>query len=292
MSRCACFVSCRTGRRRLASGGSALVCVLLAAVSLSAAISAAGQAPAEGVTFAVFGDNRGGKDGAQPAVFSRIIQQLTQTQVPFVLGTGDYIYGSNSQDVLRNQWNEFFVAMAPLQGNGTKYVALAPGNHEIWGGGGRKLFEEYFGPTYRSFNWGGSHFIVLDTEVAGQESRIAGEQLEWLRQDLAGAEDAWHIFVAIHRPFWPVASHKGDSLDMYPQERDALHQLFVQHRVSCVFQGHEHLYDRQTHDGVEYIITGGGGAALYATPDNGGFHHFLSVTADRLRYKVDIVRVK
>ena len=215
--------------RRLASAALALSSLLLI-------LAATGdcQAPAGGVSFAVFGDNRGGTSGTQPAVFSRMVQQMSLTPVEFALGTGDYIYGSSSQEKLRYQWNEFFTAMAPLQDHGTKYVALAPGNHDIYGGAGRKLFLEYFQTTYRSFDRGGSHFIVLDTEVPGQESRIAGEQLAWLKNDLASADAAWHIFVVVHRPFWPVSIHKGDSLDMYPAERDALHQLFVQYRFACV----------------------------------------------------------
>jgi 3',5'-cyclic AMP phosphodiesterase CpdA len=132
----------------------------------------------------------------------------------------------------------------------------------------------------------------LDSETPGQESRIAGEQLQWLRRDLAAAANAACIFVALHRPLYPVGSHKGDSLDKYPAERDALHQLFAQHRVTCVFGGHEHLYNRQTRDGVVYIITGGGGADLYARPENGGYYHFLSVNANRLGYNIDVVRVE
>jgi len=261
------------------------------ALALFGALPVWGQAP-EGVRFTVFGDNRGGKDGRQPAVFSRLVRQMAALDPEFVIGTGDYIYGSASQDTLRTQWNEFFAAMAPLQARRTTYFVPAPGNHEIAGGDGRALFLHYFRRCYFSFNRGGSHFIVLDSEVPGQESRIAGEQLQWLKRDLAAAANAVCIFVAVHRPLFPVGLHKGDSLDMYPAERDALHRLFAQNRVTCVFEGHEHLYNRQTRDGVVYIITGGGGADLYATPENGGLHHFLSVKANRLGYNIDVVRVQ
>ena len=65
---------------------------------------------------------------------------------------------------------------------------------------GASCFSSISRTTYRSFDRGGSHFIVLDTEMPGQASRIAGEQLEWLKNDLASADGAWHIFVALHRP--------------------------------------------------------------------------------------------
>lgn len=225
-------------------------------------------------------------------MFPRIVARMAEFDPDFVLGTGDYIYGAADQATLQAQWYEFFIALKPLQAREQTYFVPATGNHDIRGGVGRRLFVEYFQRTYFSFDMGGSHFIVLDTEEPGKESRIADEQRIWLKKDLASAQNAWHIFVALHRPFWPTGPHKGDSLDKYPEERDGLHGIFAQHKVSCVFQGHEHIYHRTTRDGVEYIITGGAGAPLYASPENGGFHHFLSVKADRLRYNIDIVRVK
>ena len=262
--------------------GAALLVLLAAPL---AAQTAAGE-----VRFTVFGDNRGERDGHQPSVFGTLVRKMTALRPDFVIGTGDYIYGSGSQDGLRAQWNEFFRFMEPLQTYKQTYFAPAPGNHEISGGSGRRLFLEYFKRFYFSFDWAGSHFVILDTETPGQESRIAGEQLEWLTRDLNAARNAAHTFVALHRPLFPVGSHRGDSLDKYPQERDALHALFVRHGVDCVFEGHEHFYHHQTRDEVQYIITGGGGAPLYARPDKGGFHHFLYVTADQKRYKMEIVR--
>ncbi len=265
--------------------------VALAAAVLVVGGCAGAQNPSStNASFVVFGDNRGEQDGYQPAVFGPLVRKMAALRPDFVIGTGDYIFGSGARIGLTDQWNEFFRAMQPLQAYKQTYFAPAPGNHEIGGGAGRKLFLQYFKRLYFSFDWGGNHFVVLDTEVPGQESRIAGDQLDWLKRDLANSQQAAHTFVALHRPVFPVGVHKGKSLDRYPQERDALHALFVRHRVTCVFEGHEHLYHRQMRDGIEYIITGGGGASLYASPDKGGFHHFLYVTADQRRYKIAIVK--
>jgi 3',5'-cyclic AMP phosphodiesterase CpdA len=291
-----CFsASYPTAPRPRASRPRRLPVGLLSAVPLVALVAFGAYAwteTADGVFFTVFGDNRGDKDGLQPEVFKRLVRQMAALNPEFVIGTGDYVYGADSQETLRYQWSEFFRAMAPLQEGRTTYFVPAPGNHEIAGGGGNALFLQYFKRLYFSFDRGGSHFIVLNTEVPGQESRIADAQRVWLKKDLAAAANASHIFVAMHRPLFPVSIHKGDSLDMYPAERDGLHRIFVQHRVTCVFLGHEHLYNRQTRDGVVYIITGGGGAALYAEPGNGGFYHFLSVKANRLGYNIDVTRVQ
>ena len=43
----------------------------------------------------------------------------------------------------------------------------------------------------------------------------------------------------------------------------ALETLFEQYGVDVTFQGHSHAYERYFHNGVYYIVTGGGGGPLY-----------------------------
>jgi hypothetical protein len=42
-----------------------------------------------------------------------------------------------------------------------------------------------------------------------------------------------------------------------------MHKLLKKYGVKTVFLGHIHLYDEMSYDGIEYIISGGGGAPLY-----------------------------
>jgi hypothetical protein len=274
------------GRRPHAS----LASVALLALAALGVLTPGRTQARDWVTFAVFGDCQGDADGRASPVFRRLVQQMTARDIEFVLGAGDYIHGASSRAALQAQWTGFFAAMAPLQARHPVYFAPAPGNHDILGGDGQALFLEYFKRLYFSFNRGGSHFIVLDTEIPGQESRIAGEQRIWLKKDLVASRTAYHTFIVLHRPLYPVGLHRGDSLDMYPTERDGLHAIFVQNRVTAVFNGHEHFYRQEVRDGVAYITTGGGGAGLYAPPERGGYHHFLYVRADRLGYNAEVVR--
>jgi hypothetical protein len=39
--------------------------------------------------------------------------------------------------------------------------------------------------------------------------------------------------------------------------------LFEQYGVDAVFSGHSHAYERYAYNGIQYIVTGGGGAPLY-----------------------------
>ena len=41
-------------------------------------------------------------------------------------------------------------------------------------------------------------------------------------------------------------------------------QAAVHSRVSFVFSGHDHLYQRGEVDGLKYVVSGGGGAPLYS----------------------------
>jgi hypothetical protein len=240
------------------------------------------------LTFAVFGDCRPGAEYYSP-VMRKLAADMATQHPAFVLGTGDYIQGASDEAKVRWQWQGFFESLAPLQAFGKIPVALAPGNHDIRGSKtNQRIFEEYFDGRYYSFDRGKYHIILLDTEEPGFEGRIAGKQLEWLKQDLAASRGAALTFVALHRPLYPTGVHRGDSLDSHPDERDALHRLFVQEGVDCVFAGHEHLFNRQRKDGVDYIITAGAGAPLYASANHGGFYHYVLVIATGSTYRLQV----
>jgi hypothetical protein len=242
----------------------------------------------EQLTFAVFGDCRPGNE-YYSLTLRKLAADMATQQPAFVLGTGDYIEGATTEAKLRWQWSGFFAGIAPLQALGQIPVALAPGNHDIGGSATyQRIFEDYFDGRYYSFNHGSYHIILLDTEELGLEGRIAGKQLAWLRQDLAANRSAALTFVALHRPLYPTGVHRGDSLDSNPAERDALHRLFVQEGVDCVFAGHEHLFNRQRKDNIDYVITAGAGAPLYARESGGGYYHYVLVICTGSTYRLQV----
>jgi len=264
---------------------------LLAVLCLGVVLADQGDTTADPFQFAVFSDCQPGSRPWSP-VMHAIATEVGGMDVPFVIGTGDYINGSSNQTTVRRQWDGFFTALAPLQANRAIPVALAPGNHDIMSvRRNDEIFLEYFEHLYFSFDHEACHFVILDSEGLGQEGRIAGTQLQWLKQDLAAHADAKFTFVALHRPLFPVDGHVGSSLDMYPAERDALHALFVQQGVDAVFSGHEHLYNHQEKDGIHYFINGGAGGPLYASPERGGFHHYLLVSIDATGFTIDVRRI-
>jgi len=240
--------------------------------------------------FCVFGDCRPDGDASRLALTSRLASVMADERPELVIGTGDYVDGASNAAKQKQQWNDFLRSFWPLQKHGPVPFAAAVGNHDVSGGMGG-IFTGTLGTRYYSFDLARAHFIVLDTEQPGQVGQITGAQWSWLCQDLQAARAAPLIFVVLHEPLFPVSVHRGSSLDKYPKYRDRLHMLFAQMKVSAVFAGHEHLYNHQKRDGVNYFITAGGGAPLYASAPNGGFYHYLKVTFTDREFAVTVQRL-
>lgn len=229
--------------------------------------------------FAVIGDNRPANANLpQPRRFAKMIKEIDASNPAFAVNVGDCIYGSGDVDTMKTQYGKYADL---LKSTLRAKMYLTIGNHEISGSqANQDFFKKELGRLYYSFDYGNSHFVVLDSDVVGEASRITGAQLEWLRKDL-GDSKAANKFVFVHQPLYPVDGHIGSSQDRYPKQRDALHSLFMRMRVNTVFVGHEHLFNEQVRNGVRYIISGGGGAPTYpALNGEGDFYHYIIVTVD------------
>ena len=69
---------------------------------------------------------------------------------------------------------------------------------------GRKMYRQYLGPDYYSFNFGGIHFIALnsvDFDDQWYYGSIDSVQREWLRKDLAMIPPASPVVTFQHIPF-------------------------------------------------------------------------------------------
>lgn len=224
-------------------------------------------------SFVVLGDNRSGDDR-----YAKLISSAMERRPHFIINTGDQIPHPGDLD----DWEKFWKLSAPV----TVPYFLTVGNHDVKNAKSENIYRQQVAlpgnELYYSFRVGASLFIVLDTYLTGEQKKIVGEQYRWLEEVLSKAK-AKHIFVFLHHPLFPDMQrghHYGSSLDKYPAERDRLQSLFLTYKVDIVFTGHEHLYLRKEVGGITHIITGGGGAPLYAREKHGGFHHFIQVTVD------------
>ncbi len=164
----------------------------------------------------------------------------------------------------RGYWSdEFYVPLAAAMGRGGADFELT-GTKQF----DRFDFEQRFGPTYYSFDWGAVHCVVLDGNmpVPGESGwqavhgAVEGSELEWLKADLAAQPEGKPIVVGVHIP---IVSSYPERRSTSPQNAPywemtnsrLLAKLLSQHGVRLVLQGHMHENERTTAGGVEYVTS-------------------------------------
>lgn len=259
------------------------------------------RAAGETFSFSAAGDNRPATDTTvQPAMWNTILGQMAGESLDLSLHVGDIIYGTSSDSLAQNvaKYDGLFAVTTQLTYSTPMYVAA--GNHErLYAANSRAGYEQEFtfpvnngadagtyGEHYYSFDNGDTHFIALSTELPGQEGLITGNQKAWLEQDLAADDKPWTV-VFMHRPLFS-GQHGGDPWvntgnATGQQNKADIHALFLQSGVDVVLEGHDHYYLRHVEDGIQYIITGGGGASLSGVPALGPGNVFASSSYEHVK---------
>ncbi|HET7769499.1 MAG TPA: metallophosphoesterase, partial [Chloroflexota bacterium] len=136
-----------------------------------------------------------------------------------------------------------------------------------------------------SFDAGPAHFVALDVVFSDTEPGSA--QYRWLDQDLAQTDRRWK-FVYFHYPPYNASPHHRSNLRL----RTALEPLFLRHKVSAVFNGHGHLYERAYGASAApnappmlWIVSGGGGG-VPQPPGREAFTQYTEVTFHFLRVQI------
>ena len=220
-------------------------------------------------TFVAFGDTR-----TQHRVHRTVIEGIIAAAPDFVLHTGDMVEFGSRPD----QWETFFEIERELMAQTPLFPAL--GNHEE----NDPLYFDFFqlpgNERWYAFDYGNARFICL--QVDGYAVFDPGsEQYAWLEETLATNTQPW-LFAYFHVPPYTSAGDAWESA-----VRQALPPLFERYGVDLVFNGHKHNYERNEVNGITYIVTGGGGAPLYAMqeqePTQAAFalaYHFVLVEID------------
>ena len=184
-----------------------------------------------------------------------LIEDIVKVKPVLVVDVGDVVGGSKPEEfqIVKR------LVIDPFAAVGARFCPVA-GNHDFpvqphW-------FEFWAPPAdklYYSFDYGNSHFIVLDTNKAilsegdktedqkcepGSEHeaiqtqaasyRPGSAQYEWLAKDLATTKKA-QVFVFFHSPAFSYSGHDSD-----PGIQRWLCPLFEQYKVTAVFSGHSH----------------------------------------------------
>jgi 3',5'-cyclic AMP phosphodiesterase CpdA len=121
----------------------------------------------------------------------------------FILHTGDLTHLAKPA--------EFDACAQVLAAAKTGQVFFVPGEHDVFTDDGKRYLDRYGkgtrGTGWRSFDYKGVHLIGLVNVMnlkAGGLGVLGQDQLNWLKEDLAGLGTSTPIVVYAHVPLWSV----------------------------------------------------------------------------------------
>ncbi len=222
--------------------------------------------------FVALGDNRPAGAGLPPTrVYKELLEEVATIGPSFVISSGDLLYGN--EETLA-QYRQEVAWMKPVLEALPCPFYNAPGNHEI--NNRPEFLAAYiaaFGAPYGSFDAGQFRFVAACTEFPSEAPSIFEPQLSWIKTTLASKKPA---VVFQHHPIFPRKSNEEKASAAIANAKE-MHAIYQEAGVKLVVEGHDHVYDAQSHDGIEYRIAGGAGAPLDGTPADGGFYHLMLV---------------
>jgi hypothetical protein len=218
----------------------------------------------------IYGDNRdheaevGGFpvtiDSKHPKVVAAMMREINSNEadIKYIFNSRDLVW--DGKDPENKEWNDFFDEIKPFIDSGITYYPVL-GNHEHNSENYFNLFELPENERYYHVDLYGIRFLALDSNSDLTEG---SEQRNWLIDKLDNLPNDIKFVVAIyHHPTFSTGHH-GDDGDK-TELRNILHPLFVEKGVDIVFNGHDHAYEHLVADGINYFVTGGGGAILDQT---------------------------
>jgi hypothetical protein len=262
-----------------------------------------------------------------------IIDQIANESPAFLVATGDFVFrGFHAED-----WRYFDKAIQPLRDRGVR-IFPAIGNHEVGpfpalknsqfrpfeeietktkeeiASSGLENYHKQFPSIPRSswysVRYANCYFLVLDSELDDGTSNA--DQERWIAAQLKSMpSEIDHIVVVLHRPPYTALT---DTVHKPRPPQVALSQLLEARQPGSrahliVVAGHVHNYERYHHGGVDYIVSGGGGAApvkfprsaddqypknaLYGKNDpvNEDQYHYCVFTVDHLKLKFQMKKL-
>lgn len=221
-------------------------------------------------TILIYGDTRN-----HPDVHRALVSKVQNIPVDAVFYTGDM----NQKGRNQSEYDSFKEIISPLK---APFYPVR-GNHEK----DLDLYLKNFPlPEMKSYyslyiSRDSLHCIVLDSNL---DILPGSAQYKWLVKELNEAQDP--VILYLHHPVFSSGYH-GDELGL----QLFMPNLLAKYRIAAVISGHEHSFEHLRYKGLDYFVSGGGGAPLreqdQADPNSVFFrktHHYnlLSRKADTL----------
>jgi Calcineurin-like phosphoesterase len=245
--------------------------------------------------FAFAGDSGAWSDPTGDAIFSSLVAQVGALDPPpiFFANVGDFA-GPGTVD----RHEHYLRLVAPLQIPNICVV----GNHDLDDPSGAEAFKRVHGPSNFDFAYGHTRFVAIDAapglpgevDIGVPPEGTEGPREEALRY-LDAALDAApeeHRVVLMHMP--PnLAGHYAPHEEWgFRRREQEFFEILHRHRVKLVCCAHGLHFDEHVHEGVRFVMSGGGGTGLCShwrgvcaagegTPENrGALFHATEVSID------------
>ncbi|MDI3472797.1 MAG: hypothetical protein PWQ48_1078 [Thermotogaceae bacterium] len=214
----------------------------------------------------IYGDSRWGD-----RTHEKLVTLMLEFDPDIVVHLGDMV--NNGCD--ENDWEKFYTITVPLRKS--SFFQIVKGNHEK----PDTCFEKHFNLHNYYATFSDVRFVFLDLELGIDRAE------EFLREV---ATDKTIIF--IHYPVFTAGPHMTDSI---VRKARRLHDVFKELGIKVVFSSHDHNYQRFRKEGILYVVTGGGGAALYDIINKfeplvyNKIHHFVYIEYNGIWIKAKVI---
>jgi Calcineurin-like phosphoesterase len=215
-------------------------------------------------SFVVAGDSGAWPDPTADGIYSQLLRQVARIEPApvFFANLGDFA-GPGTPD--RHQDYLRLVEGLPVPN------ICVVGNHDLDDEGGPDAWSQVHGPMNFDFAYGNTHFVAIDG-APGEVGEVdiatdvpvegpCEDALEFLERSLEAA-DTPHRVVLTHMP-----PHLGGHYEPHPEwgfqaREDEFLELLRRHGVGLVCCAHGLAFDHHVHDGIQFVMSGGGGTGL------------------------------
>ncbi len=230
--------------------------------------------------------------------FQKAMDTINFINPDFVITGGDLIMDALGQNF--STADSLYKLYMELIKNLKMPVYNTMGNHEIYGlysntdsvsenpEYAEKMFEKRLGKSYYSFMHKGWKFIVInsveDTRKHSYIGWIDSAQIKWIKQELVLTSKITPVVLSTHIPFLTAFTQKyygstlkNDSSLVVANSKEVL-DLFANHNLKLVLQGHLHTSEDIYIDGIHFITGGAISGGWWQGPHMGCEEGFVKVS--------------
>ncbi|HZX10621.1 MAG TPA: metallophosphoesterase [Acidobacteriota bacterium] len=221
--------------------------------------------------------------------FQQTVQMVNDLKPDFVVTGGDLVMDVLGQSFARA--DRLYQMYLDLSDQFEMPVYNTMGNHEIFGVNensgvksshpelGKKMYQNRIDELYYSFDYKGWHFMILDSVQITSDHSYVGEvdeqQMGWIEQDLQSVAPETPIIISTHIPLisaYPLFSGNpvgGKLSSIVVNNGHSILQLFKDHNLKLVLQGHLHVVEDIFIGGLRFITAGAVCANWWEGPRDG-----------------------